>query len=368
MLTSTSNVLLTGGTGLIGGELMRALLAIPVRRLWAIGRPAAGIPVATRLAHRLGRNGEGLRGFESQLRPVTGEMSEPLLGISSHEAETISREVDIVIHCAAQTSFVRDAECRRTNVLGMQQLIKFSRAAVRKPLIVYVSTATNCGDACDCCLAEEAGGRPEAAHFNEYTRSKAEAEQMLLRSGLLALIVRPSIVLSAGLDDEKFARNVLWCLPVLNLLGGAPINPVSRLDCVSVGFVVESLIKLLRLGHRHYDCYHLSAGTAGAITWSRISEFLDGFYHRAQPLILLPGPKWTRALQGRFVKTRSQRAAIARLRPYLPFMNMNTVFDNRRLASDLASDFPRNPDPFSYLGSLLRQIPLADALAAGRDP
>ena len=66
-------------------------------------------------------------------------------------------------------------------------------------------------------------------------------------------------------------------------------------------------------------------------------------------------------LRRRFVQTHCQRAAPARLRPYLPFLNMNTVFDNSRLAADLAASTPDNPDPLSYIGcrsgSFLWRVP-----------
>ena len=114
LLTPASNILLTGATGLLGGELMRALLAVPVRRIWALVRPTHKDPIATRLAHRLGRNGEGLGGLEACLMPVSGDVAEPRLGMCSRDAEGISREADIVIHCAATTSFVRGAECRQS--------------------------------------------------------------------------------------------------------------------------------------------------------------------------------------------------------------------------------------------------------------
>jgi nucleoside-diphosphate-sugar epimerase len=215
---------------------------------------------------------------------------------------------------------------------------------------------------------EEQGCRPEARHYNEYTRTKAQAEQLLRQSGLPSLIVRPSIVLSAGLAERRFAMNILWCLPLLNLLGAAPIHPDSRLDFVTIEFVVESLIKLLRLPQRRHQCYHLSAGETGSITARRLEQFLHGFYGRTERAQLFPQAEWTSALKRRFVQTQDQRFAAIRLRPYLPFMNMNTVFDNRRLRAELADTMPHNPDPLSYMGTLLGQFSLADALAASRNP
>lgn len=347
---------------------MRALFALPIRRLWALVRPNSENLIATRLAVRLGLNGEGLRGREGSLVPISGDVSRPLLGLCPADAEAVLKEVDVVIHCAASTSFVRGAECRETNVQGMERLIAFCRDSTRKPLVVYVSTAANCGDIRGQCLAEVQGGHPDAMHYNEYTRTKAQAEQLLRQSELPSLIVRPSIVLSAGLAERRFAMNILWCLPLLNLLGAAPIHPASRLDFVTIEFVVESILRLLLRPRLRHQCYHISAGETGSITARRITEFLDGFYGRSEPIQLFPQSEWTSAVKKRFVQTHDQRAAAMRLRPYLPFMNMNTVFDNRRLVAELAHAMPHNPDPLSYMGTLLRQFSLADALTASRNP
>jgi thioester reductase-like protein len=348
---------------LIGGELLRALVALPVRRLWALVRPTSEEHVASRLASRLGWSNGKLRRLEDWLLPVAGDVSQPQLGLPAGDAADISRDVEIIIHSAAVTSFLQAADCRNTNVQGMEQLIAFARNCTRKPLIVYVSTATNCGDRRDACLSEDQGGQPDAAHYNDYTWSKARAEQLLQESGLPFLIVRPSIVLSTGLADRGFAMRILWCVPVMNLFGALPVNPESRLDIVTVGFVVESLIRLLQLPQRRHHCYHLSAGEAGALSCVRLARFLDDFYQRTEPLVFLPPGEWTPDHNRRFVRTRTQRAASARLRHYLPFLNMNTTFDNRRLRAELSASMPPNPDPISYLAGLVRQFSVHDVTA-----
>lgn len=90
-------------------------------------------------------------------------------------------------------------------------------------------------------------------------------------------------------------------MPVLNFLGAAPIHPASRLDFVTIEFVVESLLKLLRRPQRQHQCYHLSAGETGFITACRIAEFLDSFYGRTEPLQLFPQAEWTSFLRRQFV-------------------------------------------------------------------
>ena len=81
-----------------------------------------------------------------------------------------------------------------------------------------MSTASNIGEVVGRSVTEDEGCRPENRHFHEYTQSKAVAEALLRESGLPVLTLMPSIVLSAGLPDPPFARQILWFVPATRLL------------------------------------------------------------------------------------------------------------------------------------------------------
>ena len=50
------------------------------------------------------------------------------------------------------------------------------------------------------------------------------------------------------------------------------------------------------------------------------------------------------------------------MRFYLPFLNMNVTYDNRRLREELGADCPRLPPLSEYLGSLLDLITMGQAV------
>ena len=170
----------------------------------------------------------------------------PGLGLAPADFERLRSDVEIIIHSAAETSFLRSRNCHETNVVGTRNVIDFARTCVRNPLIVYISTATNGGVLSHCVLREEDGCRPDGPHHNDYTYSKAVAEQMVHDSGLPYVVLRPSIVFSAGLPDPAFARAILWFVPLLNEFDAVPVTRHSRLDVVPVSFVVESTLALLQ--------------------------------------------------------------------------------------------------------------------------
>jgi thioester reductase-like protein len=357
VLQQGSNVFVTGATGLIGGELVRSLVTRPVGKVWALVRPVLGADPVARLAERMARSARGpLDWAAAPVRAVAGDLSGEQLDLSEDDGEEIRREADILIHCAAETSFIRALACRRTNISGTRRLIEFALTCRRRPLLVYISTAYVSGVVANACLSEEDALRPENRHHNEYTRSKAIAEEMVRNSGLEVLIVRPSVVLSAGLSDAGFARAILWFVPLLNELDAVPINPAAHPDVVPVQFVVDSVIALLEKHGRRHPCYHVSAGTHCAANYAQLVRVLDRLYSRFSPLRLFAPSQWTRDVHRHYVRTPEQRKIFASLRSYLPFLNMNVSYDHSRLRQELGERFPALVPLSEYLADLLALI------------
>jgi len=358
-----SRVLMTGATGLIGGEILRRLEARDhTGRVWCLVRPTATRGVEQRLRERLERSGDPgvLRG---EVRAVPGDIQEPDWGIAPDDLREITDSVDVIIHNAADTSFAPHRDHAATNVSSIQSLIGLARGCRRKPLIVYMSTAANVGRVTGACLGEEEGCRPDNDHFNGYTQSKAIAESILRASGLPVLILRPTVVLSAGLPDAVFARQILWCVPLTRLFRALPIDPQARVDVVDVGFVAEATVRLLERPRRAHDCYHLSAGRSGAARMGELATLVDRHYARRAPIRLIHSDDWTRAERRAFVQTTMQRRVFRSLRYYLPFLNMDVVYDDARLRGELP-DGPAVRPLKDYLAELL---PLIRATAALRE-
>ncbi len=353
-MTRWSNVLITGVTGLIGGEILRGLAARGHRgKVWALVRPTEQHTPEERLRERLRRSDDFSEGCS---RAVAGDILRPDWGLTGAEYDEITDSVDVIIHNAADTSFAAHRNTSTTNVEGVRRLIDFARACRRNPLIAYMSTASNVGRVSGRCLGEDDGCRPSNTHFNEYTHSKAIGEQTLRDSGLPVLTLRPTIVLSAGLPDPVFARQILWFAPLTRAFAALPLDPHARLDIVDVGFVAEAALRLLEHPQRAHDCYHLSAGANGCVTIDALREMVTRASNRRTPLRLVPPPEWTRALHRQFVDTPRRRQVFQSLRHYLPFLNMDVVYDDARLREVVSTaELPVQP-PAKYVPELLSLI------------
>jgi thioester reductase-like protein len=354
-LNPASNVLITGATGFIGGELVQRLDDYTEGTIWSLVRARKDEQPLSRLATRYWRSGN-TRKPGPRVQAVVGDVTLPFWGLDAEDLNAITRNVDIIIHSAADTSFADDHDTSQTNVVGVRNLIEFARRCVRQPLIVYVSTASNSGKAAHCCLREEDGCQPDNHHFNGYTHSKAVAEALLRESGLPLLNLRPTIVLSAGLPDSGFAKQILWCVPLTRCFRALPLDPDSHVDLADVGFVADAALDLLRKPSRRFDCYHLSAGKDNAVTIGQLREVVMDFYRRKEHVILIPPKEWTVSVHRKYIRTQMQKQLFHSLRYYLPFLNMDVIYDDARLRAELGEAAPAVASPVDYFPGLLRLI------------
>jgi nucleoside-diphosphate-sugar epimerase len=231
-----------------------------------------------------------------------------------------------------------------------------------------VSTASNVGDVAGCCVTETDGCRLGNSHFNDYTHSKAVAEDVLRSSGLPALVLRPTIVLSGGLPDSKFARQILWCAPLARAFRGLPLAARSRLDIVDVGFVADMTLHLLAHPHRDHDSYHISSGPDGAVVLQELLDSIGRYYGRKRPIRFIPPAEWTAEHARLYVRTNYQRRVFRSLRHYFPFLNMDTVYDDGRLRRTLGPNYSAPKPVADYFNDLLGLIPHKAALSEAAFP
>ena len=192
-------VLIAGGTGFVGREIAGS---------------------AIRSGHRVRCLARGTRG-EVSLRPgvtsIYGDISDPDSLIPAFE------EVDILVHAVGIIREAGGSTFRAIHTEGTKNLVRMAqRAAVEK--IVYISAL---------------GTRADGA--SAYHRTKWEAEQTVVGSGMDYTIFRPSVIF--GPDDgfvNMLARMIRFN-PVVPVIGSGQyrLQPVSVKDIARL--VVDAL-------------------------------------------------------------------------------------------------------------------------------
>jgi nucleoside-diphosphate-sugar epimerase len=339
--------LVTGGTGLIGGEVILAL-AREGHHVLALVRAGSDSLARERLFARLEKSDAYCPEFARLIEPLRGDTTEDLFGVTSMDPFT---SVGAIVHCAANTSFEEGLikSIWNTNVGGARNLVEVAKAAMPTARIVFVSTASVVTAPEGTCLEETA---PLEGYSNTYTLSKREAESIVGASGLDTVILRPTIVLSRGVRDRVMARSILWAVPIMGEVGALPIDPDAHIDFVPVDYVARAIVRIATKPSLTHRLYHISAGR-GSHTFA---ELLESVVEQC------PEMEGIRPL-GRHAKI-SQRARARLLRPldaYLPFINANVCYSNERLIQEIGDD-ALAPSALSYVPQLVGMISLREAL------
>ena len=332
------HIIVTGGTGLIGGELILSL-AQAGHSVGALVRADSDAQACKRLRARLEKSELCSPGLLDGIEAIAGDTTRPGFGVDPVRV----RDASAIVHCAADTSFRESDAVWQTNVRGATNLVDLAMHAAPAARVVFVSTASVATGPTGRVIREDGG---EACHENTYTRSKREAERIVESSGLDAVIVRPSIVLSRGVRDRAMARSILWAVPIMSEIGQVPVDPASHVDLVPVDFVAHAIAELATRPNLRYRRYHVSAGDTSE-TFGQLLEQLVGSF------------PWMQRIRALGARLRTSRA-MGPLASYIPFINADVRYCNLRLSEEIGErGLP--PMASSYLEQLFGWISMQEA-------
>src|SRR5207247_6934475 len=164
-------VFFTGATGLVGGDVLRRMLAAdPALRAVVLVRDAGRWEqVSTRLALPAGRVGA-----------VVGDVTRPGLGLSADTRVRLAREITAVVHAAADVVFSRPlAVARAVNVAGVRHLLDVAAGWPRLRRFSHGRTAFVAGRRVGRILEGEERG--DAGRVNGCEQEKHEAQALVPR-------------------------------------------------------------------------------------------------------------------------------------------------------------------------------------------
>ena len=344
-MSTQKRILLSGATGLIGGELMLMLAAKGIYSTAVVRAPDAE-KATVRLLDRLQKSMLWRPELAEFVSAEAGDIEAPDFGLKA----SVLKSADVILHSAANTSFKADAGVypinikAATNFAGILKNLKPSQRGFFVGTAAVTMTPRGV-------ITED---MPFAGYANDYIRSKRDAETLLRACGAPFVSLRPGIVLSRGIDDAKLARNMLWAIPVMAELGEVPLEPTARLDFAPVDFIASAFAEMLLKNELAYDCYHVSTGEA-SMTFQELADELTPGMPGIKKLVMrgrsyVPVPSFAR-----------QRWMFAALQPYLPFLTADAVFSSARLHSEIGT-LATAPAPSSYLGDMLGAFSLSDAV------
>jgi long-chain acyl-CoA synthetase len=348
-MAARGHVLLTGGTGFVGMEVLARYLERGDRHIVLLVRAKDDATARTRVDATL-RDLFGVvraRRYGGRVEAVAAELTEPSLGLPAWRRHDLARRVTTIVHAAASVSFTLPLEeAREINVEGTRRMLDFAELASERGGLdryAHVSTAYIAGDHAGR-YAEDDLDVGQKFH-NSYEQSKFESEKLVqARTSVPSTIMRPSIVVGDRRSGWTAAFNVMyWPLRAFarGLYAAVPAVPSAPLDVVSIDYVADAIHALCEMPGGIGETYHLTAG-ANASTIGEVAELASRYFDKPPPAVLSPADFAVAALTA----TESQRTALEGSLAYFPYFAIGTTFDDVRARACL--------DPPGILVSPLR--------------
>jgi nucleoside-diphosphate-sugar epimerase len=322
-------ILLTGGTGFLGMEVLVRLLEQTDHEVLCLVRAPDQAGADERLAGVLATLYRDPSRFAGRVHALPGDLTD--------EIPAPGRDLDLVCHCAASISFgLPLEEARAINVEGTRKILDLARDAGARRY-VHVSTAYVAGTWPDVfredMLDEGQGFR------NTYEQTKWEAEHLVTgRAGDFdsTAITRPSIVMGESDSGWTPAFNVLyWPLRAFarGLFDQVPARPDGRVDVVPVDYVADGIARLCEVPAT--GTFNLVSG-AEAATVDLLRDMACAHFDRPRPPYVQPG-------------AFGDAAADEHGGVYLPYFDMSVLFDDTRTRTELGLRPPKLPEYFDVL-------------------
>ena len=286
-------VLLTGATGFLGAHLLKTLLTDTGAEVLCLVRDSgSGADPARRVRRSLERYRLWDHGFSSRIHAVTGDLSQPRLGLAGGGYAAIESAVDAIYHAAADVNWVSPyGALRAANVLATRDLIRLACQG-RPKALHFISSLSVC----------HAAGRQRAVTEDDdlfasierlpigYAQSKCVAEALVRQAqarGLHTTIHRPALLTGdAGTGVSKHDDLVSSLFKGCIQMGMAP-DLDWRIDAVPVDQAARAIVHFSTGAPHGCGSFHENARQARHWRESVLWMNLFGY-----PVALVPYDRW----------------------------------------------------------------------------
>jgi thioester reductase-like protein len=276
-------VLLTGGTGALGRELVRILADEQIADVFVLTRDPDAMAARALLA-------QGSENAKSACRVhlIRGDVTKSdRLGMDERDAAKLRAQVTHVLHCAAGTTFTLPLEqAREINVAATRAMLDFARSCARVEAIACASTAYVAGKRTGVILESDTSA--EAEWVNNYEQSKHEMESVA-RDAMATLpvsIYRFSTIIGHSATGVVTAFNAIHHALRLFYQGLAPMVPgelATPIDLIPMDFAARAMHQLFMRRFQPHQTYHICAGASRSCSLDELLAQTAEVFERSRP-------------------------------------------------------------------------------------
>uniref|UniRef100_UPI00136F0F9F AMP-binding protein n=1 Tax=Clostridium sp. C8-1-8 TaxID=2698831 RepID=UPI00136F0F9F len=264
-----SNILLFGGTGFLGINLIYELLNTTNCNLYVIVRSSSLEKAQQRICSKLEYHFGNyvIENYSDRLFILCGDLTQDNFGLKEEEYNKLALTIDCIINSAANVShYGHYEEFYEVNVVGVERLIKFAFDKKIKDLnhISTIGVASGKIEGQQISIFTEDDFNNGQVSNNYYIQTKLEAEMKLIaarESGLNANIFRVGNLIcnsQTGIFQENIEDNGFYkIIKAFINLGKMPIGLHKTLDFSFIDYVRKAVVSLMGLKELKNEVYHI---------------------------------------------------------------------------------------------------------------
>ena len=376
LATFTGELLVTGGTGFLGGAIVASLLATPLwSRVRLLVRAASQQEGAIRVVDNLLR-------FELPQAQLDAVRPEQILLGDFRDAEAIFAHADLsrithVINSAAIATFSNHPGLWPINVDGTFRFVQRLHQVAKLQRFVHIGTAMSIGADAPSPVVEGYVPGPTPLHLVPYTRTKIAIEDKI-RAELPTLpfvAARPSIVVGHSRLGTRPSGSIFWVFRIAQLLGRFTCALDDHIDVVPVDWTADALIHLTLKPTLAHSLYHLSAGPDYASNFSALDVALARGRSKALGRPVAPlGAAYSQASYEELAAMREHyeeklgpcnpRIMQRAIKLYGVFAALDITFHNKRMLAEGVPPPPRFGDYADLCAQTSESTPIAEQMVA----
>ncbi|WP_332994540.1 thioester reductase domain-containing protein [Scytonema sp. PRP1] len=277
IITEPTAIFLTGTTGFLGAFLLQELLLKTQANVYCLVRSTDAESGKKRIKNNLESYGIWNDDFAERVIPVLGDLSQPLLGLSSQDFQKMSSIIDVIYHNAAWINYVYPySALKPTNVLGTQEILRLASRVKIKP-VHYISTiAVFESPAYAGKVVTESDQLTHSEGMKlAYSQSKWVAEKLVMLArdrGIPVAIYRPPFIsghsqTGAWYKDDVICRTIKGCIQM-----GSMTDITDTLDLAPVDYLSQSIVYLSQQKDSLGKAFHLN--NPQPISWKELTDFI----------------------------------------------------------------------------------------------
>ncbi|BAU64538.1 amino acid adenylation domain protein [Stanieria sp. NIES-3757] len=289
------HIFLTGATGFLGAFLLDELLKETSANIYCLVRASNFEEGRQKIQANLERYllWNHYHDLASRIIPVIGDLSQPLLGLTEEQFQTLASKLDLIYHAGAFVNLVYSyAYLKSINVLGTQEVLRLASLGKVTP-VHYISTIdvlkplTNFGQK----VVKEYEQLDSGQDIKDgYSQSKWVAEQLIIAArsrGIPTCIYRPGM-LSGHSQTGASHINDLMCRIIKGIIQLESAPDLNLwVNLIPIDYASKAIVHLSRQPKSLGQAFHIV--NPKPLPWKKLIKQITDLGYNIQ---LLPHEDW----------------------------------------------------------------------------